>query len=339
MNVSVIVTVKNEEKSIRALIDSLLAQTRRPDEIVIVDGGSTDGTAKIIREYIDCGMPIVLLIEPGANISRGRNLAIAQASGEIIASTDAGVRLSSSWLAELIKPFEAELADATANERLDDRGPDVVAGFFVADPHNTFEVAMGATVLPSLDDIRPARFLPSSRSVAYRKSAWAAVNGYPEWLDYCEDLVFDLDLKRAGFRFVFAPDALVHFRPRPDLVAFFKQYYRYARGDGKALLWTKRHIIRYSAYTVGCLALLGGFWYKVIWLALLLAAALYIGRPCRRLLPMLRGRQTWEQLAAFALIPIIRLVGDVAKMMGYPAGLAWRYRHRSDLGRLVHHHR
>ncbi len=347
MKVSVIATVKNEEQSIHRLIESLLFQTRRPDEIVIVDGGSTDGTTEAVQTHIDRGAPITLLVEPGANISRGRNVAIAHASGDVIAATDAGVRLGPRWLEELVEPFErTSIDDESAPPRPAaqwspgaDAGPDVVSGFFLPDPSTLFEVAMGATVLPSLRDINPVRFLPSSRSVAYKKSAWAAVGGYPEWLDYCEDLVFDLDLKARGFRFAFAPKALVYFQPRPNLAAFFKQYYRYARGDGKAGLWTKRHVVRYVAYGLGCLALVGGFWYKVLWLAVILAAVPYLHGPYRRLLPMMRGRPLREWPRAMALVPIIRLVGDVAKMLGYPVGLMWRFKYRRDLVRPVDHHR
>ena len=110
---------------------------------------------------------------------------------------------------------------------------------------------MGATVLPAREDVSPERFLPSSRSVAFRKAAWAAAGGYPEWLDYSEDLVFDLALKARGCRFVFVPQALAYFRPRGSLRAFYLQYYRYARGDGKADLWRKRHAIRYATYLGG----------------------------------------------------------------------------------------
>ena len=49
-----------------------------------------------------------------------------------------------------------------------------------------------------------------------------------------EDVVFDLDLRRMGCTFVMEPRANVGFRPRGSLTAFFRQYYRYARGDGKA---------------------------------------------------------------------------------------------------------
>ena len=204
VRVSVVATVRNEARSIATLLDSLCRQTRAPDEVVIADGGSTDGTLTILRQY-EGRLPLRVLSLHDANISQGRNAAIAIATGEIIACTDAGVRLEPGWLAELVAPFEAEEAEKAQLAQL--RGhldvPEfpwtvapvqVVRGFFQADPHTVFEAALGATTLPDLEDIDPAHFLPSSRSVAFRTSAWEAAGRYPEWLDYCEDLVFDLRL-------------------------------------------------------------------------------------------------------------------------------------------------
>ena len=179
----------------------------------------------------------------GANISHGRNLAIAAATGDVIASTDAGVRLEANWLELLVAPLAAGSTVSSA-------------GFFVADPITPFEMAMGATVLPALEDVNPVTFLPSSRSVAFLKTAWAAAGGYPEWPDYCEDLIFDFRLQAVGGRSAWAPGAIAHFRPRSSLSAFAKQYYRYARGDGKANLWGKRHAARYLTYLVVLPALL-----------------------------------------------------------------------------------
>ncbi|HVF99857.1 MAG TPA: glycosyltransferase, partial [Chloroflexia bacterium] len=239
MPISLIMTVRNEAASIARLLDSVLAQTRQPDEIVIADGGSTDGTQEVVSSYMD-RLPLRLLVLPGANISEGRNAAIRNASHDIIAVTDAGVRLEAEWLEALVGPLLDEEA-----------GIDVVSGFFMPDPQTSFEMAMGATVLPSLEDIDPATFLPSSRSAAFRKAAWEAAGGYPEWLDYSEDLVFDMRMKELGYSFAFAPEACVRFRPRSNLRAFFLQYYRYARGDGHADLWRKRHAIRYATYISG----------------------------------------------------------------------------------------
>ncbi|MGQ9516413.1 MAG: glycosyltransferase [Anaerolineae bacterium] len=321
VTVSVIATVLNEERSIAELLESLAVQTRRPDEIVITDGGSTDRTRDILQGYAG-RLPLHVLVLPGANISRGRNAAIRAAGGEIIASTDAGVRLDPNWLAELVRPFE----ETTAEER-----PGVVAGFFLPDPRSTFERAMGATVLPRLSEIDGGRFLPSSRSVAFLRSAWERWP-YPEWLDFCEDLIFDLGLKALGYRFVFAPAALVYFRPRSSLRAFSKQYYRYARGDGKADLWRRRHAVRYFIYLVAvpllvALSILHMPW----WLTVLFAgAALYLYPPYRRLLPEIADLPPAEKLKALAWVPVIRIVGDIAKMVGYPVGWAWRLRRRHD---------
>ncbi len=312
--ITVIATVLNEGQSIRRLMDSLALQTRLPDEIVIVDGGSHDDTVAVIEEYAD-RLPLRVLVEPGANISAGRNAAVAAARGDIIASTDAGVRLHPEWLARLAAPLKA------------DPKVQVVSGFFVPDPHTPFEIAMGATVLPRVDEIDPATFLPSSRSVALRRAAFEAVGGYPEWLDYCEDLIFDIRLRAMTGPFAWAPEAVAHFRPRGSLRAFFKQYYRYARGDGKADLWRKRHLIRYMTYLVALpLVLFAGALQTPWWWLLLAAGGGYMfARPYRRLL---REYPLRTVVRAGGWVPIIRVTGDLAKMIGYPAGLWWRWHNR-----------
>jgi glycosyltransferase involved in cell wall biosynthesis len=319
MKVSVIVTVLNEGPATRRLLDSLAAQTRAPDEVVIVDGGSTDDTVSILQAYAEAGrLPLRVLVEQGANISRGRNVAIAAASGDVIASTDAGVWLVPEWLAELVAPFESE------------NPPQVVSGFFVPDPQSLFEFAMGAAVLPSVADIDPEHFLPSSRSIAFTRAAWEASGGYPEWLDYCEDLIFDFRLRDLFQPFVFAPKAVAHFRPRSSLRSFFKQYYLYARGDGKADLWRRRHVVRYLTYLVaGPLLLILGWMVNPWWwlMAACLATVGMLLASYRRLWPMLRPLRWTERIRAILWVPIIRITGDIAKMIGYPAGWLWRIRH------------
>ena len=313
MNASLIATVFNEADSLPRLLSSLAGQSRRPDEVVIADGGSTDGTLAILEKHAAAGpLSIKIISAPGSNISQGRNAAINAAAGPIIAATDAGVRLEHDWLEKLVAPIEA--GGATA------------AGFFHPDPHTPFEVAMSATVLPTAEEIDPENFLPSSRSVAFLKESWAAVGGYPEWLDYCEDLIFDFYLRQRHGAFPFAPDAVVHFRPRGSLRSFFTQYYRYARGDGKADLWRKRHAIRYGAYLLG-VPLIG--WLSTQrspWFAtwLLLGGVAYTWRPVQRLRAMGASLAPRDRARALVMIPIIRLVGDAAKMIGYPAGVWWR---------------
>ncbi|MDH4208242.1 MAG: glycosyltransferase [Anaerolineae bacterium] len=321
-DVSVVVTVKNEAHTIQGLLESLAEQTVSPSEIVIVDGGSTDGTVERI-ESDRHGLPIKVLAREGANISQGRNEAIRAASGQIIASTDAGVQLVPRWLEELTLPL------------YEDPSLDVVGGFFLPDPRTVFERAMGATVLPVEADVDPKRFLPSSRSVAFRRAAWEKVGGYPEWLDFCEDLVFDFALLDSGHRLTFAPGAVAYFRPRGSLRAFGRQYYQYARGDGKAGLWCKRHAIRYLTYLVGIplVVALGVVQHLLWWSLLLVGAAAYLWTPYRRLWPLLRALSLADKVKALLWVPIIRLWGDLAKMLGYPVGVLWRINHAGDIPR------
>ena len=326
--VSVIATVLNEAESIGALILSLKRQTRPPDEVVIVDGGSTDGTVEAILGFGRyAGLDVTVRVVAGCNISQGRNAAIALASGEIIASADAGVTLAPDWLEHLVGPLDPasqEVETTTGGEP-----PDVVGGFFVADPRSTFELTLGATTLPRLDEIDPASFSPSSRSIAFRREAWEKVGGYPEWLDYCEDLLFDFALGDAGYRFAFAPRAVVQFRPRSTLWAYMKQYYRYARGDGKADFYRYRHLARYATYLIGgpVLVVLGQAQGPLWWLVLGAAVAAMLRAPLRRLRPWLRDLPRRERLVALVWMPLVRLGGDLAKMVGYPVGVWWRLRH------------
>ena len=101
MHVSLIFTVLNEAHSIQGLLDSIAAQTVQPDEVVACDGGSTDDTVSLLRS--EMRFPTRIIVEPGANISRGRNVAIAAAQGKIVACTDAGVRLDERWLEKLLR--------------------------------------------------------------------------------------------------------------------------------------------------------------------------------------------------------------------------------------------
>lgn len=318
MVVSVVLTVLNEERSLPRLLDSLAGQNRQPDEVVVCDGGSEDTTLALLSQ--EKRLRLRTLHRPGASISEGRNAAISATVGDIVAVTDAGVRLDPKWLERIVAPIEDQAAPTSA-------------GFFRPDPRTVFEVAMGATVLPELRDIRPDRFLPSSRSVAFRKYAWREVGGYPEWLDYCEDLIFDFQLRSRYGPFFFVPDALAYFRPRPNLRAFFVQYYRYARGDGKADLWRWRHAVRYLTYLVVLpLILVAGALRSPWWWSLTLVGIpgmLWI--PWRRLPKLWANLDNLQKLRAVLWVPIIRVIGDIAKMVGYPVGLWWRWRHQDEI--------
>ncbi|GAA1859985.1 glycosyltransferase [Myceligenerans crystallogenes] len=308
---SLVMTVLNESGSLPAFLGSLAGQTVLPDELVVVDGGSADGTVALLEEWSRTApVKVTVIVAPGANISRGRNLAISGAQHDLIAVTDAGTRLAPGWLAALVAALRDDV--------------DVVSGFFGPMWDSWHERLFACVLMPLADEIDPATFLPSSRSLLLRRSAWRAAGGYPEWLDYCEDLVLDLALRKAGLRFAFQPEAIARWSARDTWRGYATQYYRYARGDGKSGLWPRRHALRYGAYALGLAGLLApspGIVRPLLVLGFLGYAARFLRRAWRR-----RPAGAFATLRFLAAVPAVVVVGDVAKMAGYPAGLAWRRR-------------
>ena len=119
--------------------------------------------------------------------------------------------------------------------------------------------------------------------------------------------------------------------PEPACAASSGSITIYARGDGKADLWRKRHLIRYLAYLLllPAIVMAGAAIHPLLWLALPLAGLVYLRQPYRRLPTLLRradGGSTGRWLYCLVAIPWLRMVGDIAKMLGYPAGWLWRLR-------------
>lgn len=320
--VSLCSTVLNEADSIVTWVEGLLGQTRAPDEIVICDAGSTDGTAQILNEFAERDERVVIIVEPGVNISQGRNLAISQAIGDLIAVTDAGTIAQEDWLEQIVEPLE--------------RDPDlaVSAGFYRPAGRNFFEIVLATVITPRFRDLYPEGYPPSSRSVAFRKSWWQRVGGYPEWLNVCEDLVFSISLKQEGAKFQFSPGAIVAWYPRPDAKAFFRQYYEYARGDGHARLYAGRHALRYFAYGIGVFLA----WHSLaFWPARVLLSA-GVAFHMKRFFGRVRSERPfndfWKTVCAYSMVPMIVVTGDVAKMLGYPRGLHERWKAGSGQGLL-----
>lgn len=225
---SLIATVFNEAANITRFLESYANQTAHATEFVIVDGGSTDDTPGIIQRFADehPQLNIRLIVDPTCSrkfttgpIARGRNVAIQAAKYDLIAVTDAGCILDKNWFAEISAPFNGTRVD-------------VVAGWYEANVVNNFSAAFAEAVMPRLNRIDPATFLPSSRSIAFHKACWERVGGYPTATLTGEDTKFDLELKSAGFKFLFAPRAIVRWDCPQSYKEMLIKQYRYGKGDG-----------------------------------------------------------------------------------------------------------
>jgi len=303
MRVALVFTVLDESPTIGDLLSSLDRQTRQPDEVVVVDGGSRDGTVATLQAWAARAPHRTVLVVPGAGISAGRNRAVAASTADVLAVTDAGCTLGDRWLEHLLAP----LADPAVA---------VSMGFYAPDARTRFEVLVSCLNLPDAHEVNPEAFLPSARSVAYRREVFDAVGGYPEWLAIGEDMHFDLAMVRLGFRRVFAPDAVVHWRLRADVRSFVRQYYRYARGDGIAGMHPRRHAARFATYGALAATLLGPVRTRPL-AAVPLAGLAWWMRPS---IPRARRRLGREWPLALVAVPPLTAAMDAAKIAGYVAG-------------------
>lgn len=226
--VSVISTVLNEARDIEALVDSLMRQTLAPAEVIIVDGGSTDGTWERLQaakaKYPNlipvrdesCRLPL----SPGP-ISRGRNVAVRAATSSIVACVDAGCTYQPDWLDRLtasIRRGESEYALGGSAIDPDRRTVwDIASAPF-------FGVKLSA-------DARTKSC--TARSMAFRKQLWEKVGGFPEQFLFGEDTVFDLKA-RALVVPHFAEGAKAFYRPQHALASALRLMARYAVSDGVA---------------------------------------------------------------------------------------------------------
>lgn len=302
--VSLITTVLDASDRVGAFLESVSWQTRPPDEVVVVDGGSTDGTLEQLRS----ADAVTLIEQPGANIPRGRNAAISAATHEVIAVTDADCVLERDWLERLVEPLET--------------GADVAMGFYRPLADSFLQRAIGCVTLPEPEELDEARFMPSGRSVAFTRAAIDRAGGYPEWLDAGADLYVHHRFRGLGLDMRLARDAIVNWPIRRTLAETWRQYFGYAHGDAVAGLDAERYALRFGAYSAGLYA-----WStkgRLRKLATLVAGGANAAAPIRR--AAARFEDPAERARAIVAVPALIAFVDAARMSGYLAGL----RHRTE---------
>lgn len=232
--ISICLTVFNEEKTIDSLLHSLLSQTKKPDEIVICDGGSSDGTVQIIKKIQKKNSSITLFTSKG-NVAHGRNVAIKHARGELIACIDAGCVARRDWLHLLMKEWErggSRIKSGMTNNS-------IISGFYEMKWTNSFQKIMSLYRGTHPKRYDPKMFIPSCRSVLFSKNVWKQLKGFDESLSLSgEDTDFFYRAVKAGYTINRVKNAIVYWNePKQFSFKDFKKFYYYAKGDAQTGIW------------------------------------------------------------------------------------------------------
>lgn len=310
--ISLITTLLNEKNNFDGWIKSILSQTVQPDEIVIVDGGSTDGTWEKLQQYAMENSKIKVFQFKG-NISSGRNHAVEMAANDNIVVADAGCYYSPDWFEKISKPFEQghEFSGTAFGPWLSPKDSFIKRLIFTA-------------TTPAKGEFKDS-WLFSSRSVAFTKDVWRSAGKYPEWLPICEDIFYDLRILKNKPKVFYIREQLVLWEARDNLKKFFLQLFRYTRGDGHANLWLKRQLIRYVVYIGAIIILLLSYLFSPYLLLLIFLGMLaYMKKFWVRWLEFNQDKGMAFILGGLILVPVIIAYGDIAKMCGWPTGVIQR---------------
>src|SRR5438552_10162563 len=215
---SVVVCAYNAADTLEDCLASLEKLTYPDYEIILVNDGSKDRTSEIGHSH-----PRVRVIDiPNGGLSAARNVGLAEATGGIVAYTDADVRVDRNWLTYLVRPFM--ISDVVGSG-----GPNVVPP---DDPPMAQCIARapGGPTHVLLDD-RLAEHVPGC-NMAFRRDALVAIGGFnPIFLRAGDDVDVCWRLQARGWKIGFASAALVWHHHRASISGYWRQQVGYGEGE------------------------------------------------------------------------------------------------------------
>lgn len=228
--IAVIIPTLNEASHIEALLHQLLEQApHNLAEILVADGGSSDGTREIVSHIARNDARVRLISNPLRIQSAGFNRAAdaADPRATVLVRVDAHAGYPPNLVQNLGEALAAMDADSVV-VRLHTRG------------HGCFQKSVAAVSNSILGTGAAAhrvggasRWIDHGHHAAFRRSSFSAVGGYDETFEANEDAEFDIRLRRAGGRIWFAADIEVDYYPRSTAQLLARQYFRYGVGRAR----------------------------------------------------------------------------------------------------------
>jgi len=243
LKVSVVVIAKNAEKTIYDCLNSIFEQTRKPDEVIVVDGRSKDKTREIAEKF-----PVKIIVAPIRDTyGTSRNLGVKEAKGEIVAFLDSDDRADKRWLENLTSAFSEGDVGIAGSKRIyvyphswfSEFKWDLLGGRKRRSRSEKELVKVESLVSRKLIPIKPfGKHLGTSGS-AYRKEAIKTAGYFDEDMFFgCEDMDLAIRIIKRGYRAVLVPEAKIYFNVAASVKEWFKESF-YRRGMGYGALRRK----------------------------------------------------------------------------------------------------
>lgn len=219
MNVSVVVPTLSAAATLPRLLQAIASQSRRPDEVLIVDSSSADNTAQIARA---AGCRVVVIPRSEFNHGRTRNQAAQWARGRFIAfMTQDAIPADENFLASLVAPLEDGCAAAYARQIAAEK----------ATPLEKFHRAFNYPQRPyrrrqsDLPGLGIKTFFFSNAASVVERKAFEAVGGFPNDVILNEDMLLCAKLLRAGHTVAYAAEARVLHSHHYSIPSQFRRYF------------------------------------------------------------------------------------------------------------------
>ena len=310
--ISVVVTVRDDRDQLAELLTALAAQTYPPNEVVVVDGGSTDGTVELLTDSRERGVPLVIVEAPGSNIAQGRNLGVETAhlrprrADRRGLPPAAGVARS---IADGLRSPTSSVAPtgSTRGRRSSSAWPSRSTRRLRRSGREHDPRAVASSVRARLRDLALHRPLDGlhARGVVIAR-------GFREDLYAGEDVNFSSTVVSAGLRAQLVPAAEAAWRPRMTWRANAIMYRTYARGDVRRGR-RERHLTRALGWTTAPVIVIAGP--PAARAAVGVAVAAYVGLPVARAIKVgLPAREWWR-------LPLLVAMKDLAQCVGAAEGL------------------
>ena len=237
VRVAVVIPCRNEAPYVAGMLTALRAQDASIDDVIVVDGGSVDGTMDLVREYgaSHPDFPLRVIAADGANIPAAVNAGITASRSDVIVRMDSHSRPAPDYVRRVLQALdETDAAVVGGVWQISPGAPGPVAAAIaraVAHPMGAGDAAY--RLIATRDHQR--RRVDTVPFGGFRRSHWRAIGGYNEQLLVNEDYEFNYRTRQAGGSVMLDPAIRCEYFARPSLVALARQYFRYGWWKGRML--------------------------------------------------------------------------------------------------------